>query len=277
MFCTASSSKPVRRPKSRFDRYFRSGLRFKRRRFSRKARLAAKPVITAKPDITEMPVQAAIAEPPVASCLAGATRLQAGTAGVAAELDQAGSQSAGAEIAAMHRRALSIVRALIPAARGLACATTCGSEALRNRWGILAVLFVVRLTMAFQFQSVAAVAPLLGTKFGVSLADIGLLIGLYFTPGIVLCVAGRRDRAKVRRQDHRACRARADADRRTSRWRCRIPGAADGGTADRRRRRRAAQRPDDEDGRRLVRRPRDRNRDGDLRQFMAGRHCDLPC
>src|SRR5947208_6904457 len=58
-----------------------------------------------------------------------------------------------------------------------------GGEALRNRWFILAVLFVVRLTMAFQFQSVAAVAPLLGSEFGVSLADIGILIGLYFTPG----------------------------------------------------------------------------------------------
>jgi predicted MFS family arabinose efflux permease len=61
---------------------------------------------------------------------------------------------------------------------------------LRNRWGILAVLFVVRLTMAFQFQSVAAVAPLLGTNFGVSLADIGLLIGLYFTPGVALALPG---------------------------------------------------------------------------------------
>jgi len=61
---------------------------------------------------------------------------------------------------------------------------------LRNRWGVLAVLFVVRLTMAFQFQSVAAVAPLLSGKFGVSLADIGLLIGLYFTPGIALSLPG---------------------------------------------------------------------------------------
>jgi MFS family permease len=61
---------------------------------------------------------------------------------------------------------------------------------LRNRWGILAALFVVRLTMAFQFQSVAAVAPLLGTNFGVSLADIGLLIGLYFTPGVALALPG---------------------------------------------------------------------------------------
>lgn len=61
---------------------------------------------------------------------------------------------------------------------------------MRNRWGVLAVLFLVRLTMAFQFQSVAAVAPLLSGKFGVSLADIGLLIGLYFTPGVVLSLPG---------------------------------------------------------------------------------------
>ena len=61
---------------------------------------------------------------------------------------------------------------------------------MRNRWGVLAVLFLVRLTMAFQFQSVAAVAPLLSGKFGVSLADIGLLIGLYFAPGVVLSLPG---------------------------------------------------------------------------------------
>jgi predicted MFS family arabinose efflux permease len=65
-----------------------------------------------------------------------------------------------------------------------------GSEALHNRWGILAVLFVVRATMAFQFQSVAAVAPLLGSEFGVSIADIGVLIGLYFAPGIALALPG---------------------------------------------------------------------------------------
>jgi MFS family permease len=64
------------------------------------------------------------------------------------------------------------------------------SDALRNRWGILAVLFAVRLTMGFQFQSVAAVAPLLVSDFGVSLADIGVLIGLYFTPGVALALPG---------------------------------------------------------------------------------------
>src|SRR6202161_43548 len=44
--------------------------------------------------------------------------------------------------------------------------------------------------MAFQFQSVAAVAPLLGDTFGVSLADIGTLIGLYFAPGVALALPG---------------------------------------------------------------------------------------
>jgi predicted MFS family arabinose efflux permease len=65
-----------------------------------------------------------------------------------------------------------------------------GSEALRNRWTILAVLFAVRATMAFQFQSIAAVAPLLSSEFGVGLADIGVLIGLYFAPGVVLALPG---------------------------------------------------------------------------------------
>jgi MFS family permease len=61
---------------------------------------------------------------------------------------------------------------------------------LRDRWFILGVLFVVRLAMAFQFQSVGAVAPLLGHDFGVGLADIGILIGLYFTPGVALALPG---------------------------------------------------------------------------------------
>ena len=65
-----------------------------------------------------------------------------------------------------------------------------GRDALGNRWGILALLFLVRATMAFQFQSVAAVAPLLGREFGVSIADIGVLIGLYFAPGIAFALPG---------------------------------------------------------------------------------------
>lgn len=59
-----------------------------------------------------------------------------------------------------------------------------------NRWFALAVLFLIRLTMAFQFQSVAAIAPLLDQTFGVSLADVGWLIGLYFAPGLALALPG---------------------------------------------------------------------------------------
>jgi MFS family permease len=61
---------------------------------------------------------------------------------------------------------------------------------LHNRWGILAVLFTVRLSMSFQYQSVAAVAPLMEHELGISHADIGLLIGLYFTLGVALSLPG---------------------------------------------------------------------------------------
>jgi MFS family permease len=58
------------------------------------------------------------------------------------------------------------------------------------RWNILALLFAVRTAMAFQFQSVAALAPFLRQDFGVDLGDIGLLISLYFVPGLVLAIPG---------------------------------------------------------------------------------------
>jgi MFS family permease len=61
---------------------------------------------------------------------------------------------------------------------------------MRGRWKILAVLFVARTAMAFQFQSVAAVAPLVGDSLGASLADIGILIGLYLAPGVALALPG---------------------------------------------------------------------------------------
>jgi MFS family permease len=56
------------------------------------------------------------------------------------------------------------------------------------RWRVLALLFAVRTTMAFQFQSVGALGPLVRADFGVGLADLGLLIGLYLSPGIVLAL-----------------------------------------------------------------------------------------
>jgi MFS family permease len=61
---------------------------------------------------------------------------------------------------------------------------------VRSRWTILAVLFVARTAMAVQFQSVAAVAPELGKDLNANLADIGVLIGLYFAPGVALALPG---------------------------------------------------------------------------------------
>lgn len=55
-----------------------------------------------------------------------------------------------------------------------------------SRWTILAVLFVARAAFAFQFGSVGAVAPQLRQSLGASLADIGILIGIYFAPGVLL-------------------------------------------------------------------------------------------
>jgi len=57
-----------------------------------------------------------------------------------------------------------------------------------DRWRMLALLFVVRTTMAFQFQSVGALGPLVRETFAIGLPDLGLLIGLYLSPGLVLAI-----------------------------------------------------------------------------------------
>jgi predicted MFS family arabinose efflux permease len=61
---------------------------------------------------------------------------------------------------------------------------------VRSRWTILAALFVARAAFAFQFGSVGAVAPQLSQSLGASLADIGILIGIYFAPGVLLALPG---------------------------------------------------------------------------------------
>ncbi len=63
---------------------------------------------------------------------------------------------------------------------------------MTNRWTILALLFLVRSCMGFQFQSVPAVSPLFLKTFAVGMADIGLLIGLYHAPGIALALPSGR-------------------------------------------------------------------------------------
>ena len=57
-----------------------------------------------------------------------------------------------------------------------------------NRWTILAVLFLVRAAMGIHFQSVPALVPLFERDLALTIADIGILIGLFHLPGIVLAL-----------------------------------------------------------------------------------------
>ena len=61
---------------------------------------------------------------------------------------------------------------------------------MQRRWIILLVLFFARATMAFQFQSVAALSPLLIDSLLLTLVDIGLLVGLYLGPGVIVAILG---------------------------------------------------------------------------------------
>ncbi len=56
------------------------------------------------------------------------------------------------------------------------------------RWRILALLCCARIGLGFQFQTVASVGDDLVVAFGLSRTDIGLLIGLFMLPGLVLAL-----------------------------------------------------------------------------------------
>ncbi len=61
---------------------------------------------------------------------------------------------------------------------------------MEERWRILAALTLARTAMGFQFQSVAAVSPFIGTELGLDKAQLGWLIGLYLLPGILIALPG---------------------------------------------------------------------------------------
>ena len=68
------------------------------------------------------------------------------------------------------------------------------SDSIRSnvgeRWLILAVLFLARTAMAFQFQAVAAVSSWFTADVGLGFTQLGLLIGLYLLPGTVIAYPG---------------------------------------------------------------------------------------
>jgi MFS family permease len=61
---------------------------------------------------------------------------------------------------------------------------------MANRWVALVIVFVTRTSMGFQFQAVAAVAPLMVTELQLTWVQLGSLIGLYMLPGAVFALPG---------------------------------------------------------------------------------------
>ena len=59
-----------------------------------------------------------------------------------------------------------------------------------NRWAILTLLFAVRPQHGLPISVSRCNLPLVMNQFGVGLADIGLLIGLYLAPGLVIALPG---------------------------------------------------------------------------------------
>jgi cyanate permease len=58
------------------------------------------------------------------------------------------------------------------------------------RWRALLLLAGARISMGFQFQSLAAVSPELMGDLGIGYAELGTLIGLYFVPGVAIALPG---------------------------------------------------------------------------------------
>ena len=66
----------------------------------------------------------------------------------------------------------------------------------QNRWFMLGALFLARVSLGFQFQTVASVAPLLVIDMGLNFTEIGTLIGFFsalgFATALPAGLAGRR-------------------------------------------------------------------------------------
>jgi|LGOV01.1.fsa_nt_gb predicted MFS family arabinose efflux permease len=60
----------------------------------------------------------------------------------------------------------------------------------KNRvvWGILISAAFARAAIGFQFQSLPALAPALGSTLGLELKDVGILTGAYMLPGVLIAL-----------------------------------------------------------------------------------------
>src|SRR5471032_1891136 len=57
-----------------------------------------------------------------------------------------------------------------------------------SRWTILALLFVARVGLSFQFQTMGSVADPLVADLHLTFTEIGTLIGLFMLPGMFLSI-----------------------------------------------------------------------------------------
>ncbi len=58
------------------------------------------------------------------------------------------------------------------------------------RWAMLGVIFLTRASLGFQFQSIAALTPFLVPAFELTYAEMGLLMGLFMLPGVIIALPG---------------------------------------------------------------------------------------
>jgi len=61
---------------------------------------------------------------------------------------------------------------------------------MATRWVVLAGLVLARIAFAFQFQSLAVVAPGFVDQFALDALALGTLVGLYMIPGLFLAIPG---------------------------------------------------------------------------------------
>ncbi len=57
-----------------------------------------------------------------------------------------------------------------------------------TRWTMLGLMFAARAGLGFQFQTVGSVGDPLASDLGLSYAELGTLIGVFFLPGLVLAL-----------------------------------------------------------------------------------------
>ncbi len=56
----------------------------------------------------------------------------------------------------------------------------------KSRWLVLAVVFVARTSMGYQFQTIGSVGPVMVAELAIDFAILGSLIGIYKLPGVIL-------------------------------------------------------------------------------------------